>query len=116
MEFIVKRASDDFHVTKPCEEAYKMLIEHVQEYNLSSFEEYDATWGEFTDTGVNHRVNERGNIERAIPEFNKEMWVVDISTLDELLSFKKKYGAVVIGESNKNYHYDEITIYDSWLE
>lgn len=116
MEFIVKRASDIFAENKPCEEAYQKEIEDIQEYYLNAFEEYDAKWGKFTNTGINHRVNERGNIEREVPEYMEDMWIVNINTLEELLDFKEKYGKVVIGESNKNYHYNQITIYDHWLE
>ena len=117
MEFIVSRVSDDFNTKKPCEEAYKKHIPHIAEYNFSSFEEYDAKWGrkyKFTDTDINHRINERGNIEKELTDFSEDVWVVQINTLEELLAFRNKYGSIIVGESGKNHYYDEITIYDYW--
>src|SRR5699024_10221117 len=88
MEFLVTRASD-WSYSKPCDEAYQKDYMRKDIRTLKSFEEYDNRFRDnFLDTGINHKINDSGYIER---EFEDEAWFVKIDTLEELLEFTSKY-------------------------
>ncbi len=44
----------------------------------------------------------------------KNAWVVEIDSLEDLVDFKNKYGAIVLDDYNERY--SEILIYDDWIE
>lgn len=52
----------------------------------------------------------------------ENVWVVELGNLNELMKFKEKYGNLVVGDrifgfgTEKEVHYDTITIYDDYLE
>jgi len=119
MEFLVERTSSRSK-GKPVEEAYKKTYSYIDVRTFSSFEEYDKKLGHhngnFKDKGVNHKVNERGNIER---EFmgTEDGWFIKINTLEELMKFKEKYGEeLVITTATFNYKIPCIEIYDFYRE
>ena len=113
MEFMITRASDWANV-KPCDEAYAKNYMRKDIRTLKSFEEYDNRFRDnFLDTGINHKINDDGYIER---EFEDEGWFVEIDTLEELLEFTNKYGDIVFGKTYRNYEMNGIEIYDDYRE
>ena len=113
MEFMITRASDWDNV-KPCNEAYQKNYMRKDIRTLKSFEEYDNRFRDnFLDTGINHKINDDGYIER---EFEDEGWFVKIDTLEELLEFTNKYGEIVFGKAYDNDEMNRIEIYDDYRE
>ena len=113
MEFMIARTSgwsDD----KPCDEAYAKNYMRKDVRTLKSFEEYDNRFRDnFLDTGINHKINDDGYIER---EFEDKAWFVKIDTLEELLEFTNKYGEIVFGKAYDNDEMNRIEIYDDYRE
>ena len=113
MEFMITRASCWDNV-KPCNEAYAKNYMWKDIRTLKSFEEYDNRFRDnFLDTGINHKINDDGYIER---EFEDEGWFIKIDTLEELLEFTNKYGDIVFGKTYRNYEMNGIEIYDDYRE
>ena len=113
MEFMVTRTSG-WSDGKPCNEAYAKNYMRKDIRTLKSFEEYDNRFRDnFLDTGINHKINDDGYIER---EFEDEGWFVEIDTLEELLEFTNKYGDIVFGKTYRNYEMNGIEIYDDYRE
>ena len=117
MKFIVKRASIWDENTQPCEEAKLEKLVAIDERNVSDpsifgSKETARTW--YTDPKYfNHRTLEDGRIAR---DFYKNFWTVEINSLEDLMNFYDKYGAIVIDKSIWNSDYNEITIYDDYIE
>ena len=113
MEFLVTRTSD-WSYSKPCDEAYEKNYMRKDVRTINSFEEYDNRFKDnFLDTGINHKINDSGYIER---EFEDEAWFVKIDTLEELLEFTNKYGEIVFGKAYDNDEMNRIEIYDDYRE
>ena len=113
MEFMITRASDWANV-KPCNEAYAKNYMRKDIRTLKSFEEYDNRFRDnFLDTGINHKINDDGYIER---EFEDKGWFIKIDTLEELLEFTNKYGEIVFGKAYDNDEMNRIEIYDDYRE
>lgn len=112
MKFLVTRTSD--WLGKPCEEAYKAEYARLDIRRFKTPEEYNRKFKDkWEERGNNHRINERGLIQR---EFTDNDWFIDINTLDELLKFKDKYGSIVIEDSFENKSITSLEIYDSHRE
>lgn len=119
MKFIVTRTSDE---TPPCEEAKKEKIVLVECRRFESPEDFDKHIANsktekepWCSVGTNHRKTDKGFICRDIGE--KIAYVVEINSLEELISFCKKYGEVIVNyEFNEGDNYPSIEIYDDWRE
>ena len=113
MEFMINRTSiltDE----KPCEEAYIKKYIYKDTRKLTSFEEYDNMFKEnFTDNGINHRINKQGYIER---ELESKAWFIKLDSLEELLEFTNKYGNIILDKSFFNHDIYTIEIYDDYRE
>ena len=116
MKFTVRRAS--IWEGSPCEEAKLDSIVRVETRTCLTPEEFDERFGrsegKWLSVGSNHRVNERGYITRDNGMI--DVWTVEINTFDELIKFYDKYGDLVIGKCMWNEAYNEILIYDDYIE
>lgn len=118
MKFIIRRASQWGEEVSPCDEARRDNIVRVETRTVYSPEEFDLRFskreGKWLSVGTNHRVNDKGYITR-----DREMidvWSIEINTLDELIKFYDKYGDIVISQCVWNPTYQEILIYDDYIE
>ena len=95
---------------KPCEEAFAREVPNWHERSLSE-EDYNRRFaeregGKWRDKGTEHECTETSIRRR---EGNKSVWVVEIDTLEQLVTFAKKYGWLV-------FKGNEIEIYDGYRE
>jgi hypothetical protein len=98
LKFKVKRARTP-STSKPCEEAEKGYWTEIDDYPDRSFEDYEERTGRsFLAIGINHRVTESG-IEREIPNCLAG-WVVNLDSLEDLVSFVKTYGDITVHKNN----------------
>jgi len=87
MEFVVSRTSMETSPNKPCEEAYKKTCPVIVEWDW---------WPKKEEV---------------------ETWFVQLSSLEELLSFTDKYGGKVILMRNPyNHNFWKVEIYDNYRE
>ncbi len=116
MKYIVKRTSE-WDDKKPCEEAFlhPVAIFHertcTEEYFDSHFAAREGKW---RSKGKNHSIPKKGHILRQ--EDDKDMWVIEINTLEELNDFVRKYGECIIKDSDYSTQIPEIEIYDDYRE
>jgi len=109
MKFKISRTSkwgDD----KPCEEAFMGKFQHwherscTEEYFNQRFSTREGLW---RSKGSHHCVTKEGSIKRF--EGYRDEWAIELTTLNDLVKFVKKYGTVVFGD-------DFIEIYDAYRE
>ncbi len=107
---------------QPCEEAFLQLLTPVDIRMASSPEEipYYQTHGteEWWEKGKNHRLIE-GKIARDLQP--RQIWLIEIKSLEDLLSLSAKYGDLVFTANVQWQVYAEetfpfIEIYDSYRE
>lgn len=99
MKFIITMAShwgDD----RPCEEAKAETYTKTQQ-RLSQY-----VTEEWRNGGSNHR-EENG---MALREIRLVRWVVNITSLKQLVEFQKKYGRLILEDNNG------LRIYDDYIE
>ena len=89
MKFRIKRASADNDEGQPTKYAYSELSDWVQVVSFPTIEEHDKKHKSFRSEGTNHKVIGDGTIERTFPDY-KELWYIDINSLEELISFQKE--------------------------
>ena len=114
MKFRITRTSSNyFDEARPCEKAVKgtYLYTHTrtcteEEFNRK-FADREGLW---RSKGINHRVDSRGYIQR---EDEREGFLIEISTLEELVAFVDEVGDIVISKDNPM---PEIEIYDGYRE
>lgn len=110
----VTRTSQDSEKEPPCEEA--ILLNYVATDELGVDDPNKLNDKRVSDNwytkGRNHRV-ENGHIKR---DYDTEGYFVRFDNIDDLFSFIKKYGGVVIEESLDSEEYMRIEIYDDWRE
>jgi hypothetical protein len=112
MKFIVKRTSV-WDNKQPCDEAILEKVPNYDQRNFKSPEEHDLCLKEkWFSRGTEHSINTRGIVRRLE---DIDIWVININSLEELLSFYKKYGQLVISSSYFN-RQPEIEIYDDYRE
>lgn len=114
MKYIIDRASiwDD---RQPCEEAFQEEVIFTDERNVDDpMKNIHIGQSWYTEKGwFNHRV-ENGHIKR---DRKETKWVIEINSLNQLLDFMNKYGKIVIYPQAYGIdNYQEITIYDDWIE
>ena len=114
MLFEVERASISDGDLKPCKEAKKRSILHI-DYRVSvSPEAFTAkTKEDWFASGTNHKVTATG-IQRDMGYYDK--WTVELDSLEQLITMKNKYGDLIIGNSWFNNDIPRITIYDDYIE
>lgn len=114
-KFIVKRTSlcchDDF---KPCEEAVEERVAFY-DYRTLPIKKMrkrfpDADFSDFEDYTF------KNGVKGCRRRFYENVYTVEISFLEELMSFIKKYGNVVILSKSLDCDLQTIEIYDSWRE
>jgi hypothetical protein len=113
MRFNIRRTSL-WNNEKPCKEAYLIDGFTTDERTVKDPSKLNCgakdTW--YTE-GLNHRVV-RGYICR---DFPTKLWVVDINSLEKLLKFYEKYGALILDA--KSYASKDLLcleIYDDYRE
>lgn len=117
MRFVVSRAScwDD---EKPCVEAKRMEITELDIRRFRSPDEFDKIRGHregsWLSGGKNHCITKDGHIQRELGP--KEVWYVEIETLEELVEFKNRHGQIIILDCVDNPSETEIAIYDGYRE
>lgn len=121
MKFVVTRTSEWNHDTAPCEEAYQETVIYTDVRTVNDpakiplSRNQSPNW--WYEAGTNHRrLGPRGggNIAR---DFAREVWMVDIETMDDLMKFIEKYGNVVIEEEYYfGNEYPRLEIYDNYRE
>lgn len=116
MNYIIKRSSVWDEETPPCEKAYNIELLRWECRTVSE-EEFDrkfsASEGTWRSKGSNHKVDERGYVLRSHPD---ETWVVDISSIEELIEFSREYGQLVFSCEHYAYDLPSIEIYDDYRE
>ncbi len=112
MIFKVERTSDIFSKKKPIEECYSGKCIETEVRTVATFGEFKKMAGsDFKSEGFNHRKLPDKTIAR---DFEKECYLVDINTLEELMDIKNKYGDIVIWDYK--YNYPVLEIYDTYRE
>jgi len=98
MKFIVTRS--DFRKGKPCEGASSTELTRMDYCTMPLDQIKEKEWGEkWLKEGVNHReTTVRGKVW-SVRELKELMWLIVIRDLDELLKLRKKYGEIMIAES-----------------
>lgn len=115
MKYLVTRISKSDDEIKPCEEAFETSYYEWDTRRYKSEEEFDSRLKimnclPWKSEGEDHQVCKEG-IKR---KFLKSGWAIEINNLEELDSFIKKYGDIVI--SNYRYSIPKIEIYDDYRE
>lgn len=111
--FIVTRTSI-YGNKRPCKEAKRAPYTRIDERTFNDPAKIDWVGGleEWYGNGTNHRVT-NGHIQR---DFEDSAWFVEFESLDDLMAFVNRYGAVVIGEWYSNHDIRYIEIYDGYRE
>lgn len=111
MEFIIKRPSVGEDV-QPIPGAKRKTIQLVDVRVLKTFEEYanhayiqSRMPGKWTDKGTNHKIV-NNQIYRELG--SKDIWVMEIDKLDDLLNIIEDYGDITI--ESKTMHIQAHTI------
>lgn len=115
MKYTISRTSD-YSGKKPCKEAKKELVPHWHLRTVSEAEfnrKFSAIEGEWRSKGKNHTTYP-GGIQRQ--EDDREAWVVEINTLEDLQKLISKYGRLIITDENWDTRLPSIEIYDSYRE
>lgn len=122
MKFKVERTSVFLSEEKPIqdERLFKETYNYIEVRTLGTFEEFDkrfgADEGKWLSQGINHKINDRGYIEREIPNGNNG-WFIEINTLEELLDFKDRCkDEIIIKNDYGNKSIRAIEIYDDYRE
>lgn len=115
MKFVVTRTSQ--HGTgKPMSDVKRETFTSVDRRTVSTLEEVKSVWWgmDFLSRGSNHR-EENGFVVRDCGTVGQ--WVIEVSSLDELLSLVDREGSVVIRrEMDLKEQPFEIEIYDTYRE
>lgn len=109
MKFIIVRTSAH---EKPCDEAVRENYVKVDIRTVDDPSKLPYGGANWYSEGRNHRV-ENGMIKR---DTDADAWFLELSSLDELVAFHKKYGSLVIDASYCNPDIIEIEIYDDYRE
>jgi len=119
MKVQVTRTSVWDDTKMPCEEARLEEKATYLDYRTApTIEEArkESWFQDWWENGTNHREDkEKKMIVAERPSIGK-VWSVEINSLEELLAFYKKYGALVITEGDNLEIPMEIEIYDDYRE
>lgn len=110
MKFLVTKTSD-WGDNQPCEESFDGEYIYIDERTVNdpSQLKYKNAEKEWYGNGSNHRV-ENNHIKR---DFNKNGWLLEVNSIEQLINFVNKYGDIVI---SNHFGTPEIEIYDTYRE
>lgn len=115
MKFIISKTSS--WGDKPIENCSEELVTYIDRRTVSTIEKArNYNWfNRWFEAGINHRV-ENGNI--ACDRIKKlSVFVVDFSDMDNLMSFIKENGKVIISQTDEYKEIEwKIEIYDDYRE
>ncbi len=117
MEFIVTRTSA--YGSKPCKEAVKRQFMYIDRRTSKTLAEArlpkNKHWADqFFASGSNFR-EENGMIAK--DSGMKDVWIITLNTLDELMKFRDKYGGIILkGEYCYHGIKNTLEIYDDYRE
>ena len=111
MKFLINRASN--WEGKPCEEAKQEKAKLYIDLTFKTVEKAKkSTWG----SSKNRVLIQKEGFVRAIDKKPSLVWVVELNTLKELISFINKYDDIVLGKSTCESIPYRLIIYDDYLE
>ena len=114
MEFVITRTSQ-WGKAQPHEKAVEK-IKPKYHYYQGTEEEWNQRMlpnNQWRDRGTEHQVLEDGTIKRRL--YDECVWVVKISTLEELLAFVKEVGSnLIISEFQDVYELEIYADYRDW--
>ena len=111
MKFIIKRASLFGYETKPCDEAFKDKATYFSDCTAKTVKE--ARKEAWVRRGSPVQMD---GFVRVFDKEPREVWVVEVKSLEDLTKFIKKYESVIISESSFVEIPYEIMIYDDYIE
>lgn len=109
MKFFIKRTSDQRVDVKPrpCDEAF---IDHTEPVTVLHHRLFDPTPADWYASGRNHRVEDEQYLGLwDVKEDDTPVWMIELSTMEELLALHDKYGEIVLTDG-------QIEIYDDYRE
>ncbi len=98
----------------PCDGAKREKYSWTQVFDMTEAE-FGRRWPRgksWRNVGQNHRETDDGIVR----DFEDEGWFVEFASLDEIISFIKEYGEVVISVSDEHNQPLELEIYDDYRE
>jgi len=101
MKFIVSRTTVPLiESKKPCDEAKEEELTQLDYRDVKTLEEAkNKIWyKDWLEGGTDHR--EECGMVVCDKKIKVKQWVIDINSLDELVSFQNKYGDIVISDSS----------------
>jgi hypothetical protein len=115
MKFIISRARGG--KGKPHEDAF--LSEHeVWDTRYCSEEFFNTDLARngrlWRSQGTKHKVTGNGHISRMTGK--KELWTIEIPTLDDLVKFMKQNERIILEDDPGTYVTPMLTIYDDYIE
>ena len=107
MHYFIERASQLTSKERPCEEAFltKYIYKDIRlckDQNMI----YDSNGLSWFDRGINHRIED----DCIVRDIEKEDWVININSLEDLQVFIAKYACDLIVNNVS------ITIYDDYID
>lgn len=116
MKFVVSRVSTRGSDIEPCEGAKIEKLTWLDVRTIRTIEEAKTCpwFNKWFERGVNHR-EENGYVvcDSIVPE---NEWVIELNSIEELESFVKKHGDVIISECSYKEIKIELKIYDDYIE
>lgn len=127
MKFIIRRTTH-YEESAPIKGAFKMMVPywHTRTCTEEYFDKHFApTEGKWRSKGKNHKkikanynhLSKGTWISRQ--EEDREVWAIEINSLEELIAFEKKYGDIIISTYQDNEGDEDILvieIYDGYRE
>ena len=118
MKFVICRTSM-WTEEKPYEKCVREIVDRIEVRSLNTPEQYDTRFstreGKWLSRGVNHCINEEGYIQRTHKN-DREVWVIEVNTLDELIALQKEIGEELILSTVRYDGVPSLEIYDSYRE
>jgi hypothetical protein len=100
MKFVVSKGTVSLSdIKKPCEEAKLEELSQLDYRDVKTLEEAKSRiwYNDWIKRGENHR-EENGVVVCDLKDKVRQ-WVIDINSLEELVSFQSKYGDILISNS-----------------
>ncbi|RJQ22813.1 MAG: hypothetical protein C4560_01865 [Nitrospiraceae bacterium] len=100
MKFVASRTTVSLRGNKkPCDEAREDELTPLDFRTVKTLEaaKKKVWYKMWLEGGANHR--EEGGVIVCDKKEKEKQWVVDIETLEELINFQNRYGAIVIMDS-----------------
>ena len=113
MKFEIRRTSECWN-NKPCPESVKEDCIRVDRRATDDPMKNQHIGQQWYERGINHRVED----ERICRDFPEHRYIIEFNTLEELISFMKEHGNIVINNSSapRKPNLKVIEIYDSSRE